>query len=358
VTISCTNFDADILPGTIPQSKLHTTALQSLKFIECNVYLSLLEIALSLPKALKELVIGERFFLWEGCRPSDKTRPSHPDFLSVLQKQAHSLERLTHLSGSLRWNKHTGFDGSASKLHALSALEYLEVDTTSLILKTLGSMNACPDSLKTLKLTNAAFAGLNALHACHNIDNTLSMIQKLLPLLTNPIDIDLTFTFTSFNNYGTYTIDLLKAFFGGFNRRNPRRLALYAIVTTLGSRAANPKPCLRILAQTFAGSQTFIPPYMYGEEQPYELDLYDSRRDPWTFAGTLYQFLDMEFTQEEKRDKAKWVGICCEEDEISSRTTDNDGSFEPCANCYARSTQCNYASIPGFRSNGRRVDEE
>jgi hypothetical protein len=61
ITFSCLNFAADMShEDDLVKEKQKCTPLQSLTIIECNVNIQFLDVVLSLPKALKELSIGER----------------------------------------------------------------------------------------------------------------------------------------------------------------------------------------------------------------------------------------------------------------------------------------------------------
>ena len=127
ITLSCLNFDGDL---QISESEKKTTSLQSLTLIECNVSVPFLDNVLSLPKALKELSIGERLHVFQECQPSmdPEKRTSSSRFLVALQKQAHSLQRLTHCGGHVGYltSRDTDPEG-AEKLRSLVELEYLEL---------------------------------------------------------------------------------------------------------------------------------------------------------------------------------------------------------------------------------------
>lgn len=125
ITISCSNFDAQITHSDIEESQRGSTPLVSLTLIECNVNVNFLDVVLSLPKALKELDIGERHHAFAGCEPSDdvSTRTSQPAFVDALARQASSLERVSHTSGASRYL--LKYDSSARGAHTLSDLHNL-----------------------------------------------------------------------------------------------------------------------------------------------------------------------------------------------------------------------------------------
>jgi hypothetical protein len=160
ITLSCTNFDAKITHDSIPTEKKKATPLQSLTLIECNVNVKFLDVVLSLPKALKELDIGERQHIFPECIPShDPTkRTSHPVFLSALARQAESLEKLTHTSGHQGYKSHRQSDEIGDgRLRNLVNLQYIELGTESVLFTCLQNGDY-PDSLKTLKVTDSAWS--------------------------------------------------------------------------------------------------------------------------------------------------------------------------------------------------------
>jgi hypothetical protein len=76
----------------------------------------------------------------------------------------------------------------------------------------------------------------------------------------------------------------------------PVRKPLYDLVTTLRSRNAR----LRLFSKKFSGVSSYIPPYMLGEEEPHEVQFYDSE-DFWRLSGQDNQVLDDdEFRAEER----------------------------------------------------------
>jgi hypothetical protein len=126
ITLSCLNLKADMfLTDEIVAEKRKSTALQSLVLIECNVNVQFLDVVLSLPKALKELSIGERLHTFADCEPSMdwKARTSAALFLTALQRQADSLRKLTHIGGTVQYltARETDPEGAA-RLRSLTSL--------------------------------------------------------------------------------------------------------------------------------------------------------------------------------------------------------------------------------------------
>ena len=175
LTISCTDFEAGIKLADIPEKDLRSTPLRSLTFIECNIYLPLLSVALALPKALKKLSIGERLHAFDGCMPKqhpDILRTSHPQFLDELQRQADSLETLTHSCGNAELTQHYPPDPAGDdKLRCMTALKHLELDVGSPL-----SYYICeklPDSLERITIFDASVSssGLRVQERCKLVLN-------------------------------------------------------------------------------------------------------------------------------------------------------------------------------------------
>ncbi|KAF2010763.1 hypothetical protein BU24DRAFT_454341 [Aaosphaeria arxii CBS 175.79] len=287
ITISCTNFEIDdgiVDAKKIPIQSMKSTALRSLKFIECNVYLDMLEVALSLPKALKELHVGERVFAWDDCVPkSDKPMTGHARFVDILQLQANSLECLEHTGGRyINPARPTSDPANSRKLSQFKNLKHLKVDSRSALLKYV-TEDGCPDSLHTLKITDdveavclvAVFQPLY-LHFSDFLKRMCTVAAKL----PSTVNIDICF---SHHSRGPSLAGNMYSF---WTSRQGRKL-VYDIASTLQSHNAR----LRIFAETFLKGISYIEPYMYSEERPTEELLYDSQ-NYWSFSRTDYQSVD------------------------------------------------------------------
>jgi hypothetical protein len=130
--MSCLNIKNRDMESTIQSFKKErkSTALRSLTFIECNINVETLHSILSMPKALKQLSIGERLHVFPGAVPSmdPEERTCSTRFLPALQQQADSLEKLTHIGGSLAYlpGRETDPEGAA-KLRSFTNLRHLEL---------------------------------------------------------------------------------------------------------------------------------------------------------------------------------------------------------------------------------------
>ncbi|PVH96988.1 hypothetical protein DM02DRAFT_616813 [Periconia macrospinosa] len=339
IEISCTNFDAGTTHASIPLEKKKSTPLQSLTLIECNVNVKFLDVVLSLPKALKELRIGERQYVFEGCHPSydPETRTSHPLFLDALARQADSLERLAHNSGRLNFivkpktHKPTG----NAKLRNLIKLEFLELGLESTLVSHLEA-NDCPPSLQTLKITDTAWWNQIRSPESRHPGAVLGHCSKIIQNISNTINLDIRFDDHNCEDIlgVPRTSPALESIVGG-----PIREPLYKLASALTSRNAR----LRLYAFHFVDGKRFIPPYMYGEEAPYERQFYDSD-DFWRVSGTNYRILDDEEYYEKvcKKDDRVFCAPC----EGAGVQCKNSGDGTPCFRCEVTRIECVYVGPP------------
>ncbi|ORY14021.1 hypothetical protein BCR34DRAFT_586056 [Clohesyomyces aquaticus] len=300
LTISCSNFTSRSM-SQIPPEKLKSTPLRSLTFIECNVYLDLLNIVLSLPRALKRLSVGERLHVFDGCQPTVAPRTTNPQFLEILRKQSDSLEHLniehgsvftTHLGrefgGSSPTDKHA--EGSHYRdLHSLDNLQYLELGIHSVYSKYLAE-GGCPGSLKTLRLSDQ-FVTCRAhigpahtdgdsysLHFC----NVFRIARDIHRLSSKGLDCELLFVHKLRKCEPVHVLPF-------YWRLYRYRKLVYDFSNMVKDRGCR----FRIFGQAFEGGETYIPPYLHGEETPKEVMLYNSDQY-WKFFGKDYQTIDDE----------------------------------------------------------------
>ncbi|KAH3976933.1 hypothetical protein HBI80_009580 [Parastagonospora nodorum] len=293
ITLSCLNFEADMDDDMVAKNQ-NTTPLQSLTLVECNVDVKFLDIILSLPKALKELSIEERLHVFDECKPSVdwEKRTSSPLFLTALQRQADSLQRLTHIGGLLEYIPPRVNDPEGpAKLRSLTSLEHLELGFESHLNYHLRH-NGFPPSLKSLKFLDAALS----ISAGHDIRSMAavafrtitSIVTDCLPATTPP-------GFTIHLHFSDHSI--FRLFVIAHPEEQNRLLsslfldrpAIYKIASILKSYNGR----FLISRENFPSGTAYIPPYMYGEEEPMEEWMYDSD-DYWRFIGIDYQVMDDE----------------------------------------------------------------
>jgi hypothetical protein len=308
ITLSCLDFDGEL---QISESDKKTTPLQSLTLIECNVGVPFLDDVLSLPKALKELSIGERLHVFRECQPSmdPEHRTSSSRFLTAVQKQAHSLQRLTHCGGHVGHLTPRDTDPEGSeKLRSLVELEYLELGFESHLYYYL-RQSGFPPSLKSLKMLDSAIS-INSGHDVRSLSDIAfrsltSLVDACLPrTLADNFVLHLKFSDHSFFRLfeivdTTEQAHLLSALF--FDRA-----ATYKVASTLKSYSTN--ATFLVSRETFPSGKSFIPPYMHGEELPIEELMYTSD-DFWRFNGINYRIMDDENWRDELK-KGKKLIVC------------------------------------------------
>ncbi|CAI6342187.1 unnamed protein product [Periconia digitata] len=321
IKISCTNFDAEITHASI-SSKKHSTPLQSLTLIECNVNVKFLDVVLSLPKALKELNIGEREHVFEDCRPSSDptTQTSSPLFVESLERQAHSLERLSHNSGQNAYTAHAqSLETGHRTLCNLTSLDILELDYNNILLRYL-KQNNYPPLLKTIKIIDGAraYGALDALQIVFLARDVLERGKAIVHDLPATTNLDVRF---SMANYERLVGDEVL-------RRE--REFIYPLSSSLKSRNAR----LRIFVHKFPGVKTFIPPYMVGEKEPYEAEMYDSS-DFWCISGTNWRWKDDDdYDIEGKCEACIADGLDCRYEDGSDICIDCSLGWPDCKPCF------------------------
>ena len=291
ITVSCLNFDADMRIEDISEDKRNSTPLRSLTLIECNVNILFLDAILSLPKGLTELSIGERLHtFFPECEPSmdPTTRTTSLRFLNALQRQAHSLERLTHIGGLISYQlpRQTDPKGSA-KLRSMSALQYLELGFESSLYYYL-RLNGFPPALKTLKMLDAAIS-LNAGADIRSLSDIT--FRSIASLATQHLPAELPPGFTLHLHFSD------QSFFRLISRDQEEenrllstllldRPSIYKVATIMKGFKSH----FHISRERFA-HDTYIPPFMYGEDLPFEEVMYNSN-DYWRVSGINYQPVD------------------------------------------------------------------
>ncbi|KAF1941025.1 hypothetical protein EJ02DRAFT_348776 [Clathrospora elynae] len=343
IVLSCLNLDARISAEfDISEQELRSTPLQSLKLIECNVGVPFLDAVLSLPKALKELSIGERLHTFEGCEPSrdPKQRSSSATFLTALQKQKDSLQRLTHCGGHVAWLTPRENDPEGStKLRSFVNLEHLELGLESHVYYYL-RQNGFPPALKTLEMLDTAIS-INAGHDLRSLSDIA--FRSLTSLVTDHLPAALSPDFTLHLKFSEHSFIITQL----FNLADPAeqsellsvlffdRPATYKIANTMKSYNSR----FLVSREMFPLGKSYIPPYMYGEDLPVEALMYDSA-DFWRFNGVNYQLHD----DEDFRDalgKSDKLMVCleCRERGHGVDTCLNLGDGSPCLPCRNASLQ-------------------
>ena len=344
ITLSCLNFEGDMdLKDQFVAEKQKSTPLQSLFLIECNVNVQFLDVVLSLPKALKELSIGERLHTFTECEPTLdwKARTSAALFLTALQRQADSLQRLAHIGGAVQYltARETDPEGAA-RLRSLTNLQHLELGFESHLYYYL-RQNGFPPTLKTLKMLDAAIS-LNAGHDIRSMSDiafrsiTTLVKEHMFSAVTQP-------GFTIHLHFSDHSI--FRLFVIAHPAEQNRLLstlfldrpAIYKIATILKSYNAH----FLVSRDTFPSGTAYIPPYMYGEELPVEELMYDSN-DYWRFNGIDYQVIDDEALRDELKGKKLSACIECTARHISVAECRSMANETPCLPCALANMQCHW----------------
>lgn len=332
ITVSCLDFDdAELRSDNVPEANRMSSPLQSLTLIECNVNVAFLDAVLSLPKALKELSIGERLHVFPECPPlmDPKSRTSSALFLSALYRQAHSLERLTHIGGVLGHQYPRELDDEGSfKMRSFFELHYLELGFESNLYFYLRN-NGFPPSLRTLKMLDAAIS----LSSGHDLRSLIDIIfRSLVSLTAECLPKTLSSDFTLHLQIADNTILRMLIMRDNIDEQNHLlcteildRPSTYKIANLMKSHDSH----FRISREVFRSSR-YIPPYMYGEDPPFEDLIYDSR-DFWKFNGINFRVMDdPQLRSEMKEKKMLFACMRCQKDGLDCI---NLGDGTTCLSC-------------------------
>jgi hypothetical protein len=247
---------------------------------------------------LKELSIGERMHLfdrdWPSLVPEDRT--SDPGFLDALAVQKGSLERLTHYAGDIRYlgTVSSSYESGSKMRESLRNLKYLEVGVESSLFAYL-KFGGCPENLTTLKLSDHALVP-SPTPTLEHMTSMLKIAARTIEFAWRKMDLDIRFCH---NVFAIPQNDLDSIWTPAVQHAN--RLLVYKLAKTLTARGSR----LRLFGEVFKGGKAFIPPYMYGEEQPVEELLYDSDAF-YTFLGTDHGAYDTELL-EKPESVEEWV---------------------------------------------------
>ncbi|KAF2621972.1 hypothetical protein BU25DRAFT_378677 [Macroventuria anomochaeta] len=338
LTISCLNIKNRDMESTIRSfgKERKSTPLRFLTFIECNIDIDTLHTILSMPKALKQLSIGERLHVFEGARPpmDPGQRTCSTRFLPALQQQANSLEKLTHIGGSLPYllGRETDPDGAA-KLRSFTNLQHLELGFESHLYYYLRD-NGFPPRLKYLKMLDNAISN-NYSHQADALTRTVFRSTTSLVTQHFPSTVPEDFTLhVHYSNHICFHSDNADQYISVMFLSRP---LIYRIADILHEH----KGRLVVSRDTFPSGVSFIPPYMYGEERPVEQMLYDSD-DYFTFNGKDYRVLDDDGFSE-KVEKDLLVCPKCVSRGFTERECKQLGDGSRCQPCYRDGLECGWA---------------
>ena len=316
--------------------KRKATALRSLTFVECNIDIETLHTILSMPKALKQLSIGERLHVFQGALPAmdPGQRTSSKRFLPALQQQADSLEKLTHIGGSLPFlpGRETDPEGAA-KLRSFTNLQHLELGFESHLYYYLRN-NGFPPALKYLKMLDNAISNNDSRDPGSVtrivLRSTTSLATQHFPS-TVPGDFTL---HVHYSHHAAFHHEEAEQFISVLFLSRP---SIYRIADILQEH----KGRFVVSRDTFPYGTPYIPPYMYGEELPIEQTIYDSD-NYWTFNGKNYQIIDDDRFKE-KADKGLLVCPRCVSRGLTEKECKHLGDGSRCLPCHRAGQDCGWA---------------
>ena len=197
--------------------------------------------------------------------------------------QHESLEYIKHIGGGNRLS--SNFDLSTNVLHYFDNLRMLELGPQSVLRECLVA-DDFPRNLESLRLFS------NYAHY-HNLDRgtilyTHSSSQRMdwgsivAAVLSKHnqvkhVDVILAQAFTQMSH--GFGMDSLRSLWQSGERRDD----IYQAAKPLRERGTR----FQLFAEYFAGGNVFIPPYLYGEDVPQELLVYDSET-PYLFGSVKY----------------------------------------------------------------------
>jgi hypothetical protein len=234
------------------------TSLETLIFEECNISFHALEVLLKLPKALKNLTLGERMHHTSDTDPLGL----RPKFLVALLPQRASLKYFKHVGGGKYWSQAYLLPFFCEDISVLHALETLELGPA---LDRKYITQGLPLSLQKIRFLDVFQTDLHGKASLFKNPMWSPTFQN--SRIRHQIDLVL---------YRGQDLDLLWS-------DKDRREEVNKVATKFRKQNTElaiytPKPCERPL----------IPPYMYGEELPEEELSYTSI-NPNLFADTFYE---------------------------------------------------------------------
>jgi hypothetical protein len=237
-----------------------STALETLIFEECNISFQGFEVLLKLPKALKNLTLGERMHHTSSVVPLG----FRSKLLEALEPQRSSIKYLKHVGGGKYWSQAYLLPFFREDISYLQALETIELGPA---LEGKYITQGLPPTLRKIRFLDAFQGDLNGKSS----------------LFENPM------WSSSFHNSGLlHQIDLVlyrgqdyELWLSEGRREEVNTIATKLLKQNTELAIYTPKPCERSL----------IPPYMYGEELPEEELSYISS-NPNMFGNKFYELVN------------------------------------------------------------------
>jgi hypothetical protein len=265
LTLSC--FDiGDDLESVLSQAS-GKTLLRSLTFDECNITHSGLAAVLSMPRALENLILGERIYHTRWTHSNLQSDPRL--LLQILESQKDTLQYLKHVGGS-PWD--CGITGSVHGLSLafLASLQVMELSTRSVFTRIAkGCSPLLPPKLQTLRLLEPRQGIAFGIHLgilplvtppgtlqFHDLADATTWVQdiSLLDVVLSP-----------YGSKGSITEEFIETVWSKEHRWD----TLQKVAAYLAGKGVKR---VRVL---FSYGSTHIPPYLYGEPLPKEAVVLD-----------------------------------------------------------------------------------
>ncbi|KAK0119934.1 hypothetical protein ONS95_011359 [Cadophora gregata] len=251
----------------------NSTVLKSLTFDECNITVMGLAAILSVPKGLERLILGERMYHVTSNHEPLGRFPA--EFLKALAIQERSLQYLKHVGG-----RYSVSHASANlSMTNFSSLREMELESQSILTRILSDtappwMPTMPPDL-SLRITFRSWQ----LYLEDDDDIWFEPLSAIIEWLGRVSYLDFIVDFGERNDMETIVPQLWKGKHG--------RKQMKQILSLLGhgqKQKSTQGRRLRIFNLKWSG---FIPPYMYGEQEPREELAFDSALYQPERAGSL-----------------------------------------------------------------------
>ncbi|OCK83454.1 hypothetical protein K432DRAFT_322181 [Lepidopterella palustris CBS 459.81] len=290
ISISCADITEDLYSSL--KGFEQSTPLSSLTFIECNISAIALKALLELPRALKELTLGERQYHFRPS-PTGTLAANNRIFMEALQRQQESLEYIKHVGGDCFLPSLVELE--AKLLPAFTNLRTMELGPWSCIRRYL-MVGGTPPTLETVRFLNMYAHPFIPRHRLGVIaqmewNEAVDIAVNKLPGVRQ-VDIVLAKDYVRVleavsMKQGFFPLDHTQPSWAYRKRRDD----VYRIANPLRARGAG----FRLYHECFPEGRDFIPPYLHGEDTPVEVLVYDSDV-PFKFGAAQYS------NDEEKKD--------------------------------------------------------
>ncbi|PVH87546.1 hypothetical protein DL98DRAFT_649185 [Cadophora sp. DSE1049] len=260
LTISC--FDIGDNVEAYLLAPRNSTALQNLTFDECNITPNGLAATLSVPKSLERLTLGERMYHVTGTHEPLGRFPAK--FLEALALQERSLQYVKHIGG--RCN--VSYSSTNLSMATFSNLKEMELESQSILTRILSETAPPWTSTMPPNLSLRILFRSHQFHLEEDDDMWFEPLSAVIEWLGRVSNLDFVVDFGGRNNIDTVIPQIWR---GKHGRKYKKQIL--SLLGHGGEKNLREKRRLKIFILKWSG---FIPPYMYGEEEPSEELIFDS----------------------------------------------------------------------------------